>query len=336
MMARSARLLAAVAAASCLRRAGAADDASATAWSAAGGVGLFPPCFIGAPCYVTGNFSAKCSTIGGTPVVVEGLPNCALPLPATLFQQCGNAGCFASATVNFTRGCESLGGFVSGAPTLDGIPYCIAPGAISQFTACPASTSASCVTSQTDAQFAGNCTARLGGFIDATLGPVAGMSPECVANATVVSACGSTLAGCAPDAAAFSAACGANGGFITALVGGVPVCALPGAWTSWQPAGSVDQPSFRAACAAQGGFVSAYSVCLLPCGPGGACASASVSSASASGTPSGSAPPSASNPVTTTPLPSRSAGESASPTPLVLAATAVVALATARAFLAQH
>jgi hypothetical protein len=282
-----------------------------SAAAATAGVTLLSPCAPGtSACYVPVNVSQSCVAVGGAVVEVQTVPYCALPAPATQFQQCGGVSCYTTGQAAFARNCTAtLGGFVSGSPTGDGsIPFCITPLFVSVFTACPES-AGTCVSSLTDAQFAASCVG-LGGFVDAFLNNAGGtlVTPQCVAPATVVSACGGVLSGCAPDAN-FSAACAGRGGFVPAVADGAPTCALPGSWTVWAPSGLplLDLGTFATACGSLGGFVGSPGVCLLPC-PSGACgAPASVSSASATGTPSPSRPPSASAPVTTTPLPSRSA-----------------------------
>lgn len=300
-----------------------------SAAAATAGVSLLSPCAPGTGvCYVAANFTQNCLSIGGATVEVQTVPYCALPAPATQFQQCGGVSCYTTGQSAFAGNCTStLGGFVSGsATTANGIPFCIVPRFVSVFTACPDSAVTGCVVSQTDAQFAQACVG-LGGFIDAFLQNAGGtlIAPQCVAPATVVSACGGVLSGCAPDAN-FTAACTGRGGFVPAIADGAPTCALPGPWTVWAPSLQLlDLGTFASACGALGGFVGSPGVCLLPC-PSGACgAPASVSSASATGTPSPSRPPSASAPVTTTPLPSRSGAAGAG------LASGAVALAAALA-----
>lgn len=284
--------------------------------AAAAAVQLFGPCGPDATsCNTNGaNFTAGCTRIGGAVVQNQGLPNCALR-GGSQWKQCGGVSCFGAGATNFSVGCTSLNGFISGDD--NGWAYCVsAPpaGPASGFTACPPA-AGTCFATQTVEQFVGNCSAKLGGFMDGFLGGVYGSDPECLAPATVVSPCGTALGGCAP-APGFEAACGAAGGFVTATVlGGIPVCALPGGWTTWQAPG-VDSGSFATACTSLGGIVGSAGVCLLPCPPGG-CAGgtpASISSASPSGTPSTSPPPTASAAVTTTPLPSRSSA-AGRPTP---------------------
>ncbi len=98
------------------------------------------------------------------------LPLCAVPGPSSQFVACGGQSCTTSGTKNFTLGCQSIGGFVSGTGQL---PFCAVANTVNQFTACPAGTSVC----EIEPGFETACT-KLGGFIDGYLGP-GGAIPEC-------------------------------------------------------------------------------------------------------------------------------------------------------------
>jgi hypothetical protein len=228
------------------------------------GIALFSPCIPqgGGACYVNETFAVGCAASGGSVIDVSNVPNCALRAPATQFMQCGGVSCYTTGAQNFTEGCAALRGFVSGADTSMGAPaYCIAPTAVVQFTSCPASAKV-CVGISNDDFYEG-C-ARVGGFVDAFLGPKYGSVPQCSAPATVFTACPSDIpGGTCVLSSTFASDCAGKGGFVPGTADGLPLCALPGAWSSWVAPAGADLGAFAKTCQQLDGILSAQGVCLV-------------------------------------------------------------------------
>lgn len=129
------------------------------------------PCGINS-CYVAlpSVFDEGCKRIGGAVVKTgQGVPMCFVKGEASQIQPCGGKSCYI--TRNFTEGCESIGGFISG--NLNQPPagaICSLGGVATQFGPCPSSSG----TCTIEKGFEDTCTGTLKGFIDGYSGPPPG------------------------------------------------------------------------------------------------------------------------------------------------------------------
>jgi len=216
--------------------------------------GYFGPCPPGTSvCYAVSDaeFQAGCEGIKGG--YFKNTPSaCVVPEFASQIVPCRGQSCTLIPSANFTVGCKSIGGFVSGALASGGVlPVCSARGAITQFMSCPPNVSCT-----VNPGFEDWCM-RSKGFIDAFVNSL----PECAVADSVnhFLPCNGSTSGCTYSGVEFSKACTGLGGMITATVsGGLPICPWGG------PSCSFSMTEFTAACAKLGGFVMTNGGASLP------------------------------------------------------------------------
>jgi len=98
---------------------------------------------------------------------MQNFHHCLIEGPADSVQilPCSGESCYSVG--NYTAGCESIGGFVSGAlDSSNAQAVCTVPGGVTQVTPCPPNTT-SCTESK---DFAQQCEQTLGGFVDGYFG----------------------------------------------------------------------------------------------------------------------------------------------------------------------
>jgi hypothetical protein len=226
-------------------------------------------------CYVDSNFSSGCASVGGA--VVDHSPSLGCLLPGTgsaQYRMCGGGSCYGVGKTNFTAVCRTVGGFISGAEdSMGATGICTVPDAVTQFQACPFP--GNCVI---NTGFADDCQ-RLGGGIDGYFAPPPALA-ECVVRGDMsfVKPCNGSSSGCTFSSSNFTGVCSHLGGFISATIDGLPVCAAPGnvqivtpcAYSPAPPGCTYVSSNWAAACAKIGGALSdgqstaGFAQCFVP------------------------------------------------------------------------
>jgi len=180
---------------------------------------------------------------------------CVVPGEASQILPCDGQSCTLIPRANFTVGCKTMGGFVSGGVGTGGaLPVCSSKGPVTQFLQCPPGTSCTLYPG-----FADWCAAS-GGFVD---GFVNSVVPECAVDQVVSTfrPCNGSTTGCTFSGTEFKATCLGLKGMITAEIDGLPQCQVVGAVSIIEPCpggGSsctFSSSNFALSCGKLSGFV---------------------------------------------------------------------------------